>query len=101
MFLDEVLVGEVGSVYRFTSGAVSSCEVTSLAHKIRDHTVELRAFVVEWFTGTTHAFLAGTECTEVLGSARGNIGKKLHHDPTSRFASDRHVKEYFRIGNHC
>ncbi|KAE8669673.1 40S ribosomal protein S25-2 [Hibiscus syriacus] len=58
VFLDEVLVFELGSLYRFASGAVSGGEIASLAHEVGDHAVEGRAFVVERFSTKPNAFLA-------------------------------------------
>ena len=39
--------GELLSVDRFTTSAVSFCEVASLKHELRDDTVEARPFVTE------------------------------------------------------
>ena len=48
MSLDEVLIGELGAVDRFSTSAVTGGEVTSLEHEVWDHSVEYTALVVKW-----------------------------------------------------
>ena len=97
MLLDEVLVSELGTVDRFSSGAVSGGEVTSLAHEVRDHTVEGGSLEVEWLAATTDSFLAGAESTEILSGSGSDIGKKLEDDASSVLAADGHIEENFGV----
>lgn len=97
VLFDEVLVGELGSVDGFASGAVAGGEVTSLAHEPWDHTVEAGSLEVERLAGATDSLLAGAECTEVLGGAGSDVSEELHHDPAGGLAADRHVEENFGV----
>lgn len=56
---DEVFVLELVSVDGFASGSVMVLEVTTLAHEVRDHTVEGGTLVAE-------ALLSGAESAEVF-----------------------------------
>ena len=47
MSLDEVLIGELGAVDRFSTSTVTGGEVTSLEHEVWDYSVEYTAFVVK------------------------------------------------------
>ena len=60
----EVLIGELGTVDRLPTGAVSSSEVTALNHEVLDHAVERRAFISE-------ALLTCGKSTEVLCGLSG------------------------------
>lgn len=57
----EVLILELVSVDGFATSAISSCEVTTLNHKLLDDTVEAGPFVAK-------SLLAGCESAEVLSS---------------------------------
>ncbi|KAI5402322.1 hypothetical protein KIW84_050075 [Lathyrus oleraceus] len=97
--LDEILIGELGSINGLSSGSVSSREVTTLAHEIRDHTVEGRAFVMKRLPASADSFLAGAECTEVISGERSGISVKLHDNTARGLASDGHIEENFRVGH--
>jgi hypothetical protein len=60
----KVLIGELLSIDRLSTGTITTSEVTSLNHEVVDNTVELRAFVAE-------TLLSGCESTvkERLGLA--------------------------------
>ena len=45
MLVDEVLIGELGTIDGETTGSISSGEVTTLCHKVRDDSMEGRALV--------------------------------------------------------
>ena len=47
VLVDEVLIGEVGSVDGLTTGAISLSEVTALSHEASDDSVELGALEME------------------------------------------------------
>lgn len=85
----EVLVLELVAVDRLATGAVVVLEVTTLAHEVRDHTVEDRALVAE-------PFLAGAERAEVLARLWDDIGTQLDGDATERLIIHGHVEETTR-----
>lgn len=47
VLLDEVLIDQLRSIDRFTSGAISGIEVAALEHEVGDHAVECESFEVE------------------------------------------------------
>ena len=63
----KVLVGKLVSVDRFSTGSVVVGEVSSLAHKSRDDTVERGSSVAE-------SLFSGAKSTEVLSCLGDNIG---------------------------
>ena len=65
----EVLILELVSVDGLSASAISSCEVTTLDHKLLDDTMEARPFV-------TKSFLASRKGTEILSglfTATGSV----------------------------
>ena len=87
----EVLVGKLGTVDRLATGAVAGGKVTTLKHKVRDHTVEVRA-------GVSEALLARAEGTEVGSRLGHHIVKELELDGAERSAVLRDVEENVRHG---
>lgn len=85
----EVLVLELVAVDRLATGAVVVLEVATLAHEVRDHAVEDRAFVAE-------TLLAGAERAEVLARLRDDIGTQLDDDPTEWLVIHGHVEKAAR-----
>jgi hypothetical protein len=73
----EVLIGELVAIDRLATSAITAGEVATLAHELRNDTVELGALVVQWLAALAHALLAGAQSTEVLGSAWNNIVEEL------------------------
>lgn len=95
----EVLVRELLSINAFSSGSVSSREVSSLAHKVRDDSVEGGSLEVQRLPRAPGALLAGAETTEVLGSLGNDVGTKLHDDAAGGGAADGHVEENLGVGH--
>jgi len=81
----EVLVLELVTVDGLATSTVVGCEITSLAHKVRDDPVEGGSLV-------TKSLLAGAQGTEILGSLGDDIGPELHDNPTHRGAVGGHIK---------
>jgi hypothetical protein len=54
----EVLISELVAVDGLTTGSVERSKITSLAHKIRNNSVELAALKVQRLSRLTHALLA-------------------------------------------
>lgn len=86
----EVLVFELLAVDGLSSGSIAIGEVSSLEHELRNHSVEDGALVAE-------AFFASAQGSEVFGSIGHDVLVELDDDPTSGFASNRHVEEDARV----
>jgi hypothetical protein len=98
MLLLKVLVLELGSIDRFTSGAVgyssasdsaglpaivvpvSFGKISTLDHEALDDSVEGAALVVQRLPHLSLTFLAGTQRAEVLGG----LGDDWHNPPCER-----------------
>jgi hypothetical protein len=89
----EVLVLELGTVYRLTASAIAGCKVTTLNHELFDHTVEHGALVVKRFATLANALLSGAESAEVLGRLGHDIIEELEGDATGTFAAYADVEE--------
>lgn len=74
MSQDEVLIVESSTIDALTTTAITSGEVTTLAHELLNHSVESRALVVQGLATLAHALLTSAQSTEVLASPRNNIG---------------------------
>lgn len=59
----EVLISELFTIDTLATCAITPREVTTLAHKLLDHTMESRSLVAK-------AFLAGGQSTEVLSGLK-------------------------------
>lgn len=66
----EVLIFEFSSIDRFAASAVVIGEVTTLAHEVRNDTMECGSLVAK-------TLLTSTQSTEVLGSSWRNIRAEL------------------------
>jgi len=97
MLEGEVLVGEFLTVDGLTTSTVSASEVTTLAHELRDHTMERGTLEVERAAGFAHSLLAGAQGTKVLGSPGNDVGLELHDNATSGGTANGHVEENFRV----
>jgi len=68
----EVFIWEFSSVDRYSSCAVSCCEISSLGHEILNHTMEMASLVSKLFGVVTCA-----QAAEVFSSFRGFISVEL------------------------
>ena len=75
----EVLVRELHTVDGLAAGSVAVGEVTSLAHKVRDDSVEAAALVVKRLAALANTLLASAQSAEVLSSLWNNIGVQLQN----------------------
>merc|ERR1711908_44792 len=57
VLFQEVFILELHTIDGLATSAVSSCEVTTLCHKVRDHSVEWGTLVVEWLALLAHTLL--------------------------------------------
>lgn len=73
MSQDEVLILELVAVDGLATCAVVVLEVTTLAHKVRNHTVEGGTFIAE-------ALLSGAQGTKVFASLWSYICAQLNND---------------------
>jgi len=81
----EVLVVELVAVDGLAAGAVVVREVTTLAHELRDDTVEDGA-------GEPEPLLPGAEYAEVLGGPWNDVVAELHHNPARGLTPGLHIK---------
>jgi len=95
----KVLISELGSVDGLSSSSVSSGGVSSLTHKLRDHTVKGRSLEVKRLSRLSHTLLASAEASEVLGRLRDDICSQLHGNPAGVLAADGHVEENLWVGH--
>jgi hypothetical protein len=85
---DEVLVGKFLAVNRFSAGSVLSGEVTALAHKSWNYSMEWTAFVA-------HAFFAGAKRSEVFYGLWYVCVVHVENDSAGVLAANGHVEEAF------
>ena len=71
--------------------AVAIGEVASLTHELRDDPMERASLVAK-------AFLASAKSTEVLGSPRDHVGRKLDHHPAGTLRPDLDVQKTSWVG---
>lgn len=70
MSKSKVFISKLGSIDGFASGAVVIGEVTTLAHEVRDDTMEDATFV-------TITFFTGAQGSEILGCFRYYVFSQL------------------------
>jgi len=97
----EVLVRELHTVDGLAAGSVAVGEVTSLAHKVRDDSVEAAALVVKRLAALANTLLASAQSAEVLSSLWNNIGVQLHFNSASRTSSYGHIEENGWVWHVC
>jgi hypothetical protein len=90
----------LGPAFAMDRTTVAPGEVTSLAHEVRDHTVELRVLKVKRLPGSSLALLSGAQSPEVLRGPRVRVRVQLHHDAAGRSTADIDVKENPGVGSH-
>eukprot|EP00357_Protocruzia_adherens_P029815 CAMPEP_0115005988 /NCGR_PEP_ID=MMETSP0216-20121206/20215_1 /TAXON_ID=223996 /ORGANISM="Protocruzia adherens, Strain Boccale" /LENGTH=161 /DNA_ID=CAMNT_0002372451 /DNA_START=1296 /DNA_END=1781 /DNA_ORIENTATION=- len=67
----EVLIVELSTIDRFTSGSISAGEVTTLSHESGNNTMEFGSLVVQGLAGTGLASITNAQSSEVLRSFGG------------------------------
>jgi len=82
----EILILELVAIDGLPSSPVASGEITTLAHKAGDDSVEGRTLVAK-------ALLSSAESTEVLNGLGNNISMERHDDAASWLAANGDVKE--------
>lgn len=86
VLLGEVLIRELSTVDRLTTGTVEVGEVTTLEHELGDDTVENRVLVAV-------ALLTSSKSTEVLGGLGDDVVVELESDATKGLAVSSGVEE--------
>ena len=84
----EVLVGEDSAVNRFSSGSISSSEISALKHESRNNPMEVAPFVVERDSAPTLALFPGAELSEVLSCLGNGFPEKAENDFALVFSVD-------------
>lgn len=95
----EVLVFELVSVDGFPTGSVTCGEITSLTHKLWDHTMEGGALEVQWLSGPTHTLFTRAESTKVFDGSWDDIGSKFHNNTSGGLTTNGHIEEDFWVGH--
>lgn len=85
------LIGKLGAVDGLAASAVAVGEVTTLAHEIRDHTVERGVGVAE-------ALLARAQRAEVLGRLGNGVLEELHRYAAGGLATDVDIHPNLGVG---
>lgn len=81
----EVLIGELLSIDGFTSGSVSSSEVTTLDHEVGNNPMEDRSLVVQRLSALSDSLFSSAQSTEVLHGFRHRLAKaKVQIHPHSQ-----------------
>ena len=63
---NEVLVGELGTIDRFATTAITSGEITTLKHEIWDNTVKEGSFVMKRLARFAHTLFTRAQRTKVF-----------------------------------
>lgn len=95
----EVFILKFVAVDGLSSSTITPGEITSLAHEVRDNTVESTSLEVEGLARAARALLTGAESTEVLSGLGDNVSTKLHDDASSGGTANGHIKENARIAH--
>jgi len=95
----EVFIRELLTIDGLTAGAVAAGEITTLAHKVGDDTMESGTLEVERLAGLALALLASAESAEILGGLGDDVGAESHLDAAGGGATDGHVKENDGVGH--
>ena len=95
----KILVFEVPFwIDRVTASAVTFREIATLAHKALNHSVDLRAQIVQLGAGGgTKAFLTGAKRSEVFSRQWRNIRKELKGYSAHILRSDSELEENTRL----
>ena len=99
MFAGEVLICEFISVDWFSSGTVSSGEISSLSHEFRDNSMEWTSFVVKWLSLFTNSFFSSTESPEVLSCLWAFISEKFNSDSAGVLSTNGDIEEDFWVSH--
>eukprot|EP01137_Pigoraptor_chileana_P014919 Opistho-2@70175 len=91
MLESEVLVLKLFAIDRLATSTVVLCEVTPLAHKLRNDPVEGGALV-------PIAFFVCAQLSKVLGGFRNNVPSQLHDHPSCSLPSNGDVEIYSAVG---
>ena len=78
------------SINGLATGAVTSGEVTTLAHELGNNSVKLASLIAK-------TLLTSAKGTEVLGGLGDNVSIQLERNATSRSASNVQIEENLRI----
>ena len=82
MIVREALIRKLLSIYAHSTRTISTCEIATLYHEIRDDAVEGGAFVAKRDAAGCGALLACAECAEVL-ACFGEGGSEQAEDNAS------------------
>lgn len=89
----EVLIGELGAVDTLATTSITSGEITTLQHELRDDSVEAAALVVQVLAGLSLALLSSAKSSEVLGGLGDYVISQDKLDSSRLNSVDGDVKE--------
>jgi len=84
MFVDEVFVLKLLAIDTFATGAIASCEITTLTHELWDDAMKIALRI-------SKSFFASAESSEILACLRC-IAVQIHDNATRGIATDRDVE---------
>jgi hypothetical protein len=93
MLKGEIFILKLQAINGFTSGAIASGEVTSLAHEIGNDPMKARPFVGELLAALTHPLFPGAKGTKIFGCDRNCVGKQFEAQPPGMFPANADVKK--------
>lgn len=96
----EVLIIKLSTVDGFTTSTISSGEVTTLEHELRDHSVEVATLVVQRLALFTNALFSSAQSSEVFSSSWDNVSKELEGDSACWLIVDGDIEEDGWV-DHC
>ena len=82
----EILVFKASTPDRSASSSVTTCEITTLNHEIRDNSMELATFKCQFEIIVNN--VAFTESDKILNSLRDLIAKHINDDVSCNFSSN-------------
>jgi hypothetical protein len=96
----EVFIIELGAIDRLPTGAISSSEVTTLAHELWDDPVEGAALEMQLLSELANSLFTSAKRPKVLHSVGHDVSPQLHDNPARRLSTYIHIEEHPGI-LHC
>lgn len=97
----EILILKLLSINTLPTRSIARSKVSSLDHKLLNHSVKTGALVVQWLAGDWGvALLACAERAEVLGGFWDNVGVELKDDTPGWLVIQADVEEHLWTRSH-
>lgn len=96
----EVFVCKFLAINRLPTGTIKIGKVTTLTHKIWNHSMKYGTLVTQWFTRTlSNSFLAGTQRAEIFNTV-SKAKVAIHISSTREGSFLLAINIHSRFGNH-